>query len=85
MYSGSGVVLIGLYYSYLLASTTENMSALIADIVAEEELYDQPEDLTKQTLILNRYCFWYHKRNSKQAVSLFLNTCCLASYVIWRA
>lgn len=34
------------------------------------ELYDEPEDLTKQTVIQNRYAFWYHKRGGKsQAVN----------------
>lgn len=36
----------------------------------ESKLYDEPEDLTKQTQIQNRYAFWYHKRGGKsQAVN----------------
>lgn len=35
--------------------------------MAEEELYDSPEDMTKQTAIQNRYCFWCHKRGKQPA------------------
>lgn len=28
-----------------------------------QELYEEPEDLTKQTPIQNRYCFWYMRRS----------------------
>lgn len=34
----------------------------------EDDLHEDPEDLTKQTAILNQYCFWYHKRHQKIGV-----------------
>jgi hypothetical protein len=43
--------------------------AEIQDAQEGVELIDEPEDLTKQTAILNRYCFWYHKRNHKIQVN----------------
>lgn len=42
----------------------------VEEEIDESKLYDEPEDLTKQTPIQNRYAFWYHKRGGKsQAVN----------------
>lgn len=38
------------------------------------DLHEEPEDLTTQTVMLNKYCFWYHKRHQKIGVSTSSDT-----------
>jgi len=43
---------------------------MVEEEIDESKLYEELEDLTKQTVIQNRYAFWYHKRGGKsQAVN----------------
>ncbi len=35
----------------------------------DTDMYESLEDVSTQTLIQNRYCFWYHRRGKQTVVS----------------
>lgn len=45
-------------------------------------LYDEPENASTQTSILNRYCFWYHKRNHNKGHAAHAGAVRLFHFVI---
>lgn len=56
-----------------LESTTENDERPDEEIIDDPSWTDEPEDLASQTVIQNRYCFWYMRRQGGSAANKAVN------------